>query len=477
MARSNTLNTTNLAALGAERLAALLIELAQGDAAMKRRLRLELASQGGGGDVAAEVRKRLVAIARARGFVDWRKIRSLGQDLETQRAAIMAHVAPDAPSEAFDLLWRMLEMAPSIYERCDDSNGIVSGVLNEVLTNLGEVAVPSGFSADRLAERVLAGTCANDYGQFDDLISLMAPALGQSGLAILKAKFEDLAKRPPVAPKGEARGIIGYGLQGPVYEDDYKARNHARLVKRTLAEIADASGDVDGFVALQSDDERTNPAIAAQIARRLLDAGRADEALAALDQAPAEMRDGGRWPEWPKVRIDALEAAGRSETAQRERWEVFERTLNAEYLKAYIKQLPDFDDMEAEERALDHARAFHSFHQALAFLVEWPALDAAAELILARPNEIDGDHYWLLTPAAEVLEPKHPLAATLLLRAMIDFALDRARAKRYPHAARHLQTCAYLAGKIEAFGDHADHEAYAGSLKAKHGRKSGFWSS
>ncbi|WP_425516901.1 DUF6880 family protein [Novosphingobium profundi] len=52
----------------------------------------------------------------------------------------------------------------------------------------------------------------------------------------------------------------------------------------------------------------------------------------------------------------------------------------------------------------------------------------------------------------------------------MDFALERAQARHpLPYAARHLQTCTYLAGKIEAFGDHADHEAYAGSLKAKQG--------
>ncbi len=44
MASPKTLNATNLSALGAARLAELLLELAQGDAAMKRRLRLELAS-------------------------------------------------------------------------------------------------------------------------------------------------------------------------------------------------------------------------------------------------------------------------------------------------------------------------------------------------------------------------------------------------------------------------------------------------
>jgi hypothetical protein len=40
-----------------------------------------------------------------------------------QRDAILKHVAPTRPDEAFDLLWRLLDLAPSIYERCDDSNG------------------------------------------------------------------------------------------------------------------------------------------------------------------------------------------------------------------------------------------------------------------------------------------------------------------------------------------------------------------
>jgi hypothetical protein len=79
MAFEKTLNAKNLAALGAERLADLLLELANGDAAAKRRLRLELASRNGGSDVAAEIRKRLVAVARSKSFVDWRKVKPLAQ--------------------------------------------------------------------------------------------------------------------------------------------------------------------------------------------------------------------------------------------------------------------------------------------------------------------------------------------------------------------------------------------------------------
>ena len=97
-------------------------------------------------------------------------------------------------------------------------------------------------------------------------------------------------------------------------------------------------------------------------------------------------------------------------------------------------------------------------------------------MVLDRHAELNGGHSWLLAPAAEAMEQRHPLAATLLLRAMIDFSLEKARSKRYPHAARHLQTCAQLARRIEEYGGHADHQAYVTGLKDRHGRKSGFWS-
>jgi len=42
MASKKTLNAENLEALGAQRLAELLMDIAEGDAATKRRLRLEL---------------------------------------------------------------------------------------------------------------------------------------------------------------------------------------------------------------------------------------------------------------------------------------------------------------------------------------------------------------------------------------------------------------------------------------------------
>jgi hypothetical protein len=92
-------------------------------------------------------------------------------------------------------------------------------------------------------------------------------------------------------------------------------------------------GDVDGYATRFSEDERTNPAMAAEIAERLLAAGRAGEALAAIERAEKTHASGRSWPDWERVRIDALEALGRSDDAHEARLALFERDLSADYLR------------------------------------------------------------------------------------------------------------------------------------------------
>ncbi|WCP16271.1 hypothetical protein sphantq_04767 (plasmid) [Sphingobium sp. AntQ-1] len=476
MPSPKTLNLANLEALGAARLAALLLELAQGDALAKRRLRMELASASGGGeDVAQQVHKRLVAIGKAKAFVDWHKIKPLAHDIDMQRRAIVDHVAPTDPARAFELMARLIALARPVYERCDDSNGAIAAIFDSALADLAPLATTARLPVGTLVDRVFEGVCDNGYGQHDGLIALMAPALGDAGLGQLKARFEALGKTPPVRPPDKERRVIGYGSGGPMYADELDARSHARTVHSALTDIADALGDVDSFIAQHPADARRNPAIAAEIAERLLAAGRGDEAMLAIEAAAATRHKGGYWPDWDRVRIAVLEALGRNEAAQDGRWDLFAAALDENYLRAYLKRLPDFDDIEAEARAMAHVRAFPSFHHALHFLVAWPNVEAAAAMVLARAAEIDGNHYEVLTPAADALEQRHPLAATLLLRAMIDFALEKARHKRYPHAARHLLSCESLARRIDDFGAHPDHSSYLATLKTHHGRKSGFW--
>ena len=476
MASKRTLNAKNLEALGAQRLAELLIEISTGNTTAKRRLRLELAGEESPAAVAREIRKRLVTIARSRGFVDWQNRRALVDDLEIQRRAIVDKVARRDPIEGLDLMWRFMALAGSVFERCDDSSGTVIGIFDHAANDLGEIAKAAKPDPETLADNVFRALIDNGYGQYDSLIHVLTPALEQKGLEHLKQRMIALSREPVQKPSDRERRVIGYGLGGPVYADEQAERSRTGTVHQALTEIADAQGDVDAFMAQYDEQTRKVPNIAAQIARRLLAADRAEEALQTADAAE-HRRDAWDWPtfEWGDARIDALDALGRGDEAQADRWSCFERSLSIPHLRAYLKRLPDFDDVEAEERALDYAQGYENPLKALSFLVAWPALDRAATLTIRRAGDLDGDHYEIMTRAADAMAGKYPLAATLVLRSMIDFALTRSRSSRYKHAARHLMECSSLASSVEDFGVYETHDAYEAGLRREHGRKSSFW--
>lgn len=156
-------------------------------------------------------------------------------------------------------------------------------------------------------------------------------------------------------------------------------------------------------------------------------------------------------------------------------WDRFEQTLSASSLRQHLQLLPDFDDIEAEEKALDIAEAYPHLGAAISFLVDWPAHDRAARLVIARADDLDGNSYPTLTTASDAMEFEHPLAATLMRRAMIRDTLDGAKSKRYRHAARHLAECQATDASTGDYGAIPSHSRFVEELKQKHGRKYGFW--
>jgi hypothetical protein len=476
MATKKTLNAENLEALGASRLAQLLIEISEDDAAAKRRLRMELLGAGSPAELAKEIRKRLATIGRARSFVDWKNRKTLFDDLETQRRTIAEQVAKGSPSEGLELMWRFIDLAESVYARTDDGSGTLSGIFDNAIDNLGAIAQAARPNPTQIADQAFGALNRNGYGQFDRLIATLTPTLGPAGLEHLKQRVLAMAAEAAQLPPAENRTVIGWGsVRGPIYAEDMEQSTRIRRVRLALMEIADAQGDADGFIAQYGEDARKTPKIAADIATRLLKAGRAAEALQAVDAA---QQPHNPWQDsaWEDARIAALEALGRPEDAQASRRSCFERSLSARHLRDYLTKLPDFDDFDAEQNALDYAAQTKNVLLALSFLISWPALDRAARLVTERTTELDGNVYELLTPAADALGSKYPLAATVVLRSTIDFTLAHARHSRYGHAARHLGACGDLAPLIPDYGTFETHDAYVARLRKDHGRKVGFWS-
>lgn len=467
-----TLNQANLETLGAEKLAALLIEVSTGSADIKRRLRLELSHNLGAAELAHDVRKRLAAIRKSTSRVSWRKRKALVKDLDTQVRMIVDKIAIDDPSAAFDLLWQFIELAPSVYERVDDSRGEVGDVFRSALPALQEIAARAGGDPAALADRVWRAVQDNGYGEWDDIIALMAPALGADGLARLAALVQTFADAdlPQTSADHEAIEFLRT-LRGGA---DYAADRKAQFVRACLQQIALAAGDTQAYSAQYTDADLRDPEIAAEVAMLWLDDGQAAEALDLLENADQDGHGAGQQA-WDDAYIACLTALGQSEAAQTHRWACFCATLNRTYLRDYLKLLPDFDDVEAEDRARQYVLAYPNFAAALTHFVQWPDLPSAAHMVHTRSAEINGDLYVVLAPAAQALRARHPLAAVMLWRAMIEVALDRGQAFRYALAAEYLSECASAAADVTDGDELSDHDSYVQELQGRFGHVSSFW--
>ena len=469
-----TLNHANLSALGAERLADLLLEVSTGSADIKRRLRLELSHDLGPAELGRDVRKRLATLRRSSSFIGWRKRKAVIKDLQIQVDMILDKIAPMDPTLAFDLLWQFIELAPSVYERTDDNRGDIGDVFRAAILGFDDIAPRAILDTASLATRVWDAVSDNGYGEFDGIIGRVAPALGDAGFAHLKSIVASYADEPlETAPADHDAIQFLRKLRGS--HSNYRARQKAMRIKMVLQDIAMAQGDTGAYVAQYSNDDLTRPTIAAEVAQLMRAQGQSQKALALLEAADLDGPVGQR-DKWDDALIACLLDLDRLDDAQTHRWNRFCSTLNSTYLRAYLKSLPDFDDIEAEDLARAHALKFNDAMTALAFFLDWTDHASAAALITDRIDELDGNYYETLTPAAEALRDRYPLAAVLLWRAMIDFALQNGRATRYRHAADLLMECGQLDGQLTDYWQHPTHQDYVQSLERNHDRKTSFWS-
>ena len=452
-----------LTELGAHKLAELLIAEAAGNRHLKDAIDLAISAKEGPVVLGATVRKRLAGFVNLRFMPSYERGREIIVELDGLRTMIVENIGAENPRLALDLLWELIELHPSILELVDDSSGHAGDVFTRACYDLGPLAERVNIDPDALAELVLQKITNNHYGIYDGLITSLNAALGGEGRAKLRGLLHQRRQQYLTNDKvvANAAGRHDFTLGG------------LSLALRNIAEI---EGDTDAFINTYQDRDLTNPHFASEIALQLLWAGRAEEALSHLDRAqPSEQNRNFGQLNWTDARIAVLEALKRTDEAQALRLAFFQVYLSLSHLRAYLHQLPDFEDFEAEQRALDHVGGHANVHAALSFLVEWPAHERAAQLVLSRNKEIDGDRYELLDPAASLIEGKYPLAAVLLRRALIEVTLRKARATRYKHAARHVREIDSLNSQIRDYQNFETHDQFMERLRKTHPRKTGFW--
>ena len=369
---------------------------------------MELAAEQGAAQLAAEIDKRLGSFETSRGKITWRQRPAFIRDLEALRGLISDRLAPLDAGAAQERLWRFIDSARPIGARYRARGEELEMVYARAAADLGGLLASASPGP---AAAALVGSLVKNPSAWKDWLPGLLAGVSQ---ATAQEALRFMSEQPGATP-----GWI-----------------------TLIRQLADAAADVDAYGATFSAEAKRTPSIAAEIARRLLGAGRIEDAGDLLGQAaPAGApRRGGREVDfaWETAWIDYLDLAGRGPEAQALRWSSFERTLSAERARAFVSRLPDFDDVEAETRAFAIASAFPDFEAGLAFLMEWPALVDARAMIEQRSEEIDVD-----PDAAELwagkLRRRFPKAALVLLRQTAAAAFRR----------RDFKTCDRLTAEAE----------------------------
>lgn len=378
---STRLSAANLERLGAARLAELLIEAGNGNANLKRRLRLELAAEAGPGVLAAEIDKRVLALATARTRVSWRRRGDLLDDLDTHLRMIIDRLAPMDARAGLNSLIEWFELYSGLIARVKDQKGELPAFFDAAAPELYRLAA----GADETGLKALAEVMAYHPGLYGRWLGVDDGALSQAAAHALIALLPETITRTPSG-------------------------------RSLLRRLADRALDLDLWLSLVTPEQAAVPEVAAEIAVRLAGAGRVVEARRMLEGVRRPERPSGKAPPlppaWEEAMIAVLEAEGEKAEAQERRWALFEREMSAQVLRDYVARLPDFEDVEALDRALAMAAGHPVLARAMRFLMDWPAYREAAALVKARPREarLIGDaNDW-----AQALAQRFPEAAEIM---------------------------------------------------------------
>ncbi len=264
-----------------------------------------------------------------------RKRKALVSDLEAQLQAITGPIAAADSRQACDLLLRLLEPSEGVLERCTGSIDTMAGMFKRPARQLGPLAQAAQLEPEALEEQAAELLAENGPEHFDRLVPALAEAMGDSGLKLLECACRQRGGRD--------------------------SDTH-------LLQIALARGDVEGYLAQFDVEDLRWRDVAAGVAQNLLSSEQAQQALEILDAATEDAADLEE-SAWHDSRIAVLEALNRRGKAQGMRWQWFSHSLSIPHLRDYLQRLDDFEDVEAEVRALQVAEQHPGSLLGLQFLV------------------------------------------------------------------------------------------------------------
>ncbi|HJQ57841.1 MAG TPA: acyltransferase [Vineibacter sp.] len=325
----------HLKAKGVDALVAMIIDLADHDPNLFRKLDLAAVKIGEDAKtIESRLRRAIDEATRIRRFLDYGAVGSWAAGVETTLDAIADIAAGERAGLAVTLAMHAIDRIEQAIDSLDDSDGHCGSLLEraeEIHLSACQAARPNPVA---LARDLFTREMADHYGAFHGAAARYADVLGETGLAEYRrlaiAAWEELP--PLVADKGR-----------PTFSGE-----HHRLIS-ILDVFAERAGDVDARIALRAK-HLSSPWNYLQLAEFCLGQGRADEALRRAEDGLWMFEDQPLDQRLVFLAADLLAKAGRKDEGQAHLRRAFDKAPTLELYQRMRKL--------GGKAARDHALAF-----------------------------------------------------------------------------------------------------------------------
>lgn len=440
---------------GVEALVDMIMNLAERDLALFRRLDMAAVSTNGDGKaIETRLSRAIDDVTHAAEYVEYGEAGGWAADVDAVLDALAGLPANGHGELALQLADRAIDRIERAIASIDDSDGHCDALLErtrDIHLAAARVARPEPVSFARvLFERETAG----DYDTFHSAANIYADVLGEEGLAeyrrLATAAWEE------IPPRSGGRGVRQY--------HDFAAD----LLLGILDSFAARDGDLDARIALRTKDLSSQWRYL-QLAEFCRMHGREEEALRWVEEGLWVFED-----EAPDHRLilfaaELLSKAGRNSDALQHLWRTFGKSPTLELYKR-LRQIEGEAAADAAVRSLEGGMG-------IAPKSDWqsPRADLLVEILI---HEERLDAAWaaakkhsasmhIRRTLARASETTHPERAIGVYAEYVEQLVNTGGNYSYEEAAR-------LIARIGGLRDAAGHAAYVAELKLRHKRKRNF---
>jgi len=394
---------------------------------------------------------KLAGLKRRRKYIDWRAAPDFARELELILATL--HEGVDDPRAGLELMGEFFSCDRAIFERSDDSDGLIGDVFRYDARNLFVTYAAGCTDKSFVCGLLLRLYEHDDYGVRTELLAKASDFLPQKEMRALASEFWERAKGEPPDSYEADKWWIG-----------------VELLARQL-------GDPDLFekAKLTANPKFSSPTCM-QIAEVYLENDDPEMALFWMERIPPT--DRFRADEQDRLLYSIYERLGDREKMTETAWRLFRNCRSRSTLDMLLQALGESErERVIEEQVGAIMKSATLSYDDAAFLVDMGRLDDASEYLFRYRDQLDGNLYQFLLPLAKALEEGGRfLGATLVYRSLLESILNRAQSRYYHHGVRYLKKLDVLSPSVKDWRGLPAHEEYKKGLLEVHGRKRSFWS-